>query len=40
MRKMWLVAMAHAWVAASFDAGIICPGDTARDVAAPRGNAL
>src|SRR5689334_19866697 len=32
--------MAHAGVTASFDAGIICPGDTARDVAAPRGNAL
>src|SRR4029077_8049835 len=32
--------MAHVGVAASFDAGIICPGDTARDVAAPPGDAL
>src|SRR6516165_9328994 len=32
--------MVHARVTASFDAGIICPGDTARDVAAPQGNAL
>src|SRR5215469_2937939 len=32
--------MARVRVAASFDAGIICPGDTARDVAAPQGNAL
>src|SRR6516164_7209791 len=31
--------MVHARVTASFDAGIICPGDTARDVAAPQGNA-
>src|SRR5215831_4191311 len=32
--------MARACVAASFDAAIICPGSSARDVAAPRGNAL
>src|SRR5262245_13467032 len=32
--------MARVWVAANFDAGIICPGGNARDAAAPRGNAL
>src|SRR5215469_6377847 len=32
--------MARAWVAASFDGAIICPGSTARDVAAPPVNAL
>src|SRR6516162_3271740 len=32
--------MVHTGVAARFDAGIICPGGTARDLAAPPGNAL